>query len=76
VSFVAARRVPKSQEDVFLTVQFEKLWSDLTSLPDFPRAFLAVSRPRGQQLKDAAQLDGWTNEGSCDYVQALCDFIR
>jgi hypothetical protein len=76
VPVVSSRRVPKSQEDVFLAVQFEKLWSDLTSLPDFPRAFLAVSRPRGQQLKDAAQFDGWTNDGSCDYVQALGDFTR
>ncbi|HMB08843.1 MAG TPA: hypothetical protein VKP69_34590 [Isosphaeraceae bacterium] len=31
-------------------------------------------RPRGLQLKDVAQLDGWANDGSCDHVQALCDF--
>ena len=62
------------QEDVFPVVQFEKLWGDLTSLPDLPCAFLAVDRQRGQQLKDTAQLDGWANDGSRDHVLSLCDF--
>jgi hypothetical protein len=64
------------QEDVFPVAQFEKLWGDLTSLPDLPCAFLAVSRLRGQQLKDPAQLDGWANDGSYEFVQSLCDFDR
>jgi hypothetical protein len=68
------RRWGHGQEDVFPVAQFEKLWGDLTSLPDLPCAFLAVSRARGQQLKDAAQLDGWANDGSRDYVAGLCDF--
>jgi galactokinase/mevalonate kinase-like predicted kinase len=68
------RRWGHGQEDVFPVAQFEKLWGDLTSLPDLPCAFLAVARRRGQQLKDAAQLDGWANDGSRDHVASLCDF--
>ncbi len=68
------RRWGHGQEDVFPVAQFEKLWGDLTSLPDLPCAFLAVSRLRGQQLKDAAQLDGWVSDGSRDHVQSLCAF--
>ncbi len=68
------RRWGHGQEDVFPVVQFEKLWGDLTSLPDLPCAFLNVDRRRGQQLKDTAQLDGWANDGSRDHVVSLCDF--
>jgi len=48
----------------------------LTSLPDLPCVFLAVGRLRGQQLKDAAQLDGWVTDGSRDHVESLCTFPR
>jgi hypothetical protein len=68
------RRWGHGQEDVFPVAQFEKLWGDITSLADLPCAFLAVPRQRGQQLKDTAQLDGWANDGSCEYVRSLCDF--
>jgi hypothetical protein len=68
------RRWGHGQEDVFPVAQFEKLWGDLSSLPDLPCAFLAVGRRRGQQLKDAAQLDGWANDGSAAHVAALCTF--
>jgi UTP--glucose-1-phosphate uridylyltransferase len=68
------RRWGHGQEDVFPVAQFEKLWGDLSSLPDLPCSFLAVSRSRGQQLKDVAQLDGWANDGSKDYVRGLCEF--
>jgi hypothetical protein len=68
------RRWGHGQEDVFPVAQFEKLWGDLTSLPDLPCAFLAVPRVRGQQLKDAAQLDGWVTDGSRDHVESLCAF--
>lgn len=68
------RRGGHGQEDVFPVAQFEKLWGDLTSLPDLPCAFLAVRRLRGQQLKDAAQLDGWVTDGSRDHVESLCAF--
>jgi hypothetical protein len=68
------RRWGHGQEDVFPVAQFEKLWGDLTSLPDLRCSFLAVSRMRGQQLKDPAQLDGWANDGSRNYVRSLCAF--
>jgi hypothetical protein len=70
------RRWGHGQEDVFPVAQFEKLWGDVTSLPDLKCAFLAVNRMRGQQLKDTAQLDGWLNDGSVSHVHSLCDFAR
>ncbi|HWE39954.1 MAG TPA: UTP--glucose-1-phosphate uridylyltransferase, partial [Isosphaeraceae bacterium] len=68
------RRWGHGQEDVFPVAQFEKLWGDLTALPDLSCAFVAVDRHRGQQLKDTAQLDGWANDGSADHVRSLCEF--
>jgi hypothetical protein len=70
------RRWGHGQEDVFPVAHFEKLWGDLTSLPDLRCAFVAVNRRRGQQLKDPAQLDGWANDGSREFVESLCDFPR
>ena len=58
------RRWGHGQEDVYPVAQFEKLWGDLSSLPELNSSFLVVDRRRGQQLKDAAQLDGWANDGS------------
>ncbi len=68
------RRWGHGQEDVFPVAQFEKLWGDLTSLPDLPCSFLVVDRIRGQQLKDTAQLDGWANDGSREGILSLCRF--
>ncbi len=68
------RRWGHGQEDVFPVAQFEKLWSDMTALPDISCGFLAVDRLRGQQLKDPDQLDPWANDGSKEYVARLCDF--
>ncbi len=68
------RRWGHGQEDIYPVAQFEKLWGDLTALPSLPCAFLAVDRRRGQQLKDAAQLDGWVIDGSRDHIRGLCDF--
>jgi UTP--glucose-1-phosphate uridylyltransferase len=70
------RRWGHGQEDVYPVTQFEKLWGDMSSLPDLNCAFLAVDRQRGQQLKDTAQLDGWANDGSMDHVRSLCEFAR
>jgi hypothetical protein len=70
------RRWGHGQEDVYPVAQFEKLWGDLTALPSLPCAFLAVDRKRGQQLKDAAQLDPWVTDGSRDHVSSLCDFAN
>jgi len=68
------RRWGNAQEDVFPVTQFEKLWGDMSTLPDISVEFFCVPRPRGQQLKDVAQLDGWLRDGSKDYVESLCDF--
>ena len=59
------------QEDVYPVAQFEKLWSDMTGLADVECGYLAVSRRRGQQLKDPNQLDGWANDGSQAYIGRL-----
>jgi hypothetical protein len=46
----------------------------MTALPDTNCGFLHVSRLRGQQLKDQAQLDGWLRDGSAHYVEQYCDW--
>jgi hypothetical protein len=66
------KRWGHGQEDVYPVTQFEKLWVDMTALPDIPCRFVAVPRLRGQQLKDQAQLDGWLRDGSARYVEQLC----
>jgi hypothetical protein len=68
------KRWGHGQEDVFPVAQFEKLWGDMTSLPEVACRFFVVSRWRGQQLKDQAQLDGWLRDGSAAYVDSLCDW--
>ena len=62
------------QEDVFPVSQTEKLWGDMTSLPDVNCGYVVVPRLRGQQLKDVSQLDPWVNDGSLAYVRQLCEF--
>ncbi|MCS6828324.1 MAG: UTP--glucose-1-phosphate uridylyltransferase [Caldilinea sp.] len=68
------KRWGKGQEDVYPVTQFEKLWGDMTTLPGFNCAFVAVPRLRGQQLKEVAQLDGWLRDGSAAYLEALCEW--
>ena len=68
------KRWGHGQEDVFPVAQFEKLWGDLTALPEIASQFLVVPRLRGQQLKEQAQLDGWLRDGSAAHVEAICDF--
>ncbi len=68
------KRWGQAQEDVYPVAQFEKLWGDMTSLPDVDCNFFAVPIQRGQQLKDIAQLDGWVRDGSWQYVNSLCDW--
>ncbi|MEN9677654.1 MAG: UTP--glucose-phosphate uridylyltransferase [Verrucomicrobiota bacterium] len=74
-TYVTVKDVKKrwghGQEDVFPVAQFEKLWSDLTALPEMSTQFVVVPRLRGQQLKDQAQLDGWLRDGSAAYVERL-----
>lgn len=77
-TYVTLKEVKKrwghGQEDVFPVTQFEKLWSDLTALPEIESGFVVVPRLRGQQLKDQAQLDGWLRDGSAAHVESLCDW--
>jgi hypothetical protein len=68
------KRWGHAQEDVFPVCQFEKLWVDMTALPEIESRFVAVPRLRGQQLKDQAQLDGWLRDGSASYVESLCEW--
>jgi len=70
----AKKRWGKGQEDVFPVAQFERLWVDMTALPELACQYVRVSRRRGQQLKDPSQLDGWLRDGSAEYVDSLCDF--
>jgi hypothetical protein len=66
------KRWGHGQEDVFPVAQFEKLWGDMTGLPNVPCRFVLVPRTRGQQLKEQAQLDSWLRDGSAAYVDSLC----
>jgi len=66
------KRWGKGQEDVFPVAQFEKLWGDMTALPDWTCRFMLVKRVRGQQLKEPAQMDGWLRDGSAAQVEKLC----
>jgi hypothetical protein len=66
------KRWGKGQEDIFPVAQFEKLWGDMTALPELECRFVVAPRPRGQQLKEVAQLDGWLRDGSAAYVERLC----
>lgn len=66
------KRWGHGQEDIFPVTQFEKLWGDMSALPEIDSRFVVVPRRRGQQLKDQAQLDGWLRDGSAAYVESLC----
>ena len=68
------KRWGHGQEDIFPVTQFEKLWVDMTALPEVDSRFVVVPRLRGQQLKDQAQLDGWLRDNSAAYVESLCEF--
>jgi hypothetical protein len=68
------KRWGHGQEDIFPVAQFEKLWVDMTALPEIDSRFVVVPRLRGQQLKDQAQLDGWLRDGSAAYVESLCEW--
>jgi hypothetical protein len=66
------KRWGKGQEDIFPVTQFEKLWGDMTAIPELQCSYINVSRNRGQQLKEVSQLDGWLRDGSRDYIDELC----
>ena len=68
------KRWGKGQEDIYPVAQFEKLWGDMTALPQMACEYVIVPRVRGQQLKEPAQLDGWLRDGSAAAVAAMCEF--
>ena len=68
------KRWGNGQEDVYPVAQFEKLWGDMTMLAESSTGFVQVSRWRGQQLKDQAQLDAWLRDGSAAHIDSLCDW--
>ncbi len=74
-TYITLKEVKKrwghGQEDVYPVAQFEKLWSDMTALAECGNVFAAVTRARGQQLKDQAQLDGWARDGSAGHIASL-----
>jgi len=67
------KRWGKGQEDIFPVIQFEKLWGDMTGLPDLNCHYLKVPRMRGQQLKEVPELDGWLRDGSAEYIEKISD---
>ena len=77
-TYITLKEVKKrwghGQEDVFPVTQFEKLWVDMTALPEIESRYVVVPRSRGQQLKDQAQLDGWLRDGSAAHVETLCQW--
>ena len=77
-TYITLKEVKKrwghGQEDVFPVSQYEKLWSDMSRLPELSCGYLGVPRTRGQQLKDPAQLESWVRDGSAAAVAAICRF--
>ena len=77
-TYITLKEVKKrwghGQEDIFPVAQFEKLWGDMSAVPEVDCRFVVVPRLRGQQLKDPAQLDGWLRDGSAAHVESLCQW--
>jgi len=75
-TYVTIKEVKKrwggGQEDVYPVAQFEKLWGDMGAVDDINCSYFVVSRDRGQQLKDPAQLDGWSRDGSAAHLDSIC----
>ena len=68
------KRWGTGQEDIFPVTQFEKLWGDMTTIPELECNYIVVPRFRGQQLKEIAQLDGWLRDGSAKYLDNICEW--
>jgi hypothetical protein len=68
------RRWGHGQEDILPVTQFEKLWGDMSAVPEVACRFVAVARQRGQQLKEQAQLDGWLRDGTAAWIEQLGDW--
>ncbi|MHB8955604.1 MAG: UTP--glucose-1-phosphate uridylyltransferase [Pirellulaceae bacterium] len=59
-------------DELMPVAQCEKLWGDMSALPELDCHYVEVPRQRGQQLKEPAQLDDWRQDGSAQHVAALC----
>ena len=68
------KRWGRGHEDVYPVLQFERLWGDMSAVPELNPGFIGVPRIRGQQLKEQSQLDGWVRDGSRDAIDALCQW--
>jgi UDP-N-acetylglucosamine pyrophosphorylase len=68
------KRWGKGQEDIYPVTQFEKLWGDMTAIPELSCGYINVPRMRGQQLKEVSQLDGWLRDGSKDFIDSICQW--
>jgi hypothetical protein len=68
------KRWGHGQEDVFPVAQYEKLWGDMTALPEVACGFVAVPPHRGRQLKEPAQLDAWLRDGSAAFLETITDW--
>jgi len=75
-TYITLKEVKKrwghGQENVYPVSQWEKLWGDMTTMPEVDCGYVVVPRGRGQQLKDPSQLDGWLRDGSAHQTEALC----
>ena len=68
------KRWGRGHEDIYPVLQFERLWGDMSAVPELQTGFVKVDRQRGQQLKEQAQLDGWLRDGSSDHISTLCSW--
>ena len=77
-TYITLKEVKKrwghGQEDIYPVAQYERLWGDMTALPEVECVYLNVARMRGQQIKEHEQLDGWLRDGSAAYVESLCEW--
>jgi len=64
------------QEGACPVAQFEKLWGDMTALPQVACESMIALRIRVPQLRKPAQLDAWVRDGSADFVTRHCAFAH
>lgn len=65
------KRWGKGRKTYIRSLSLKKLWGDMIAIPELQCSYIQVSRRRGQQLKDVSQLDGWSRDGSKDYITCL-----
>ena len=51
-----------------------QLWGDMASIDGINCSYFVVSRQRGRQLKDPAQLDAWSRDGGAEYLNSICNW--